>query len=208
MPENMPAYAFTDLDVTPALGTAFARSQGGLVVTSRNSDPYWRGTMTTQLLDVFGADNQHADFLAWLIRCCDLNMRVDFVHPRHTLPRSYRSGGWPMIGDGTLLDAPDLRTLTVADIPSGVQLRRGDRLAVYQGDIVVHRWVAVDTLVSSAISQAVPVTPRLPIGVLAPGAIVALKEPKMRFMIVPGSWDAAEVANPSSISFEVMEALR
>ncbi|WP_323014540.1 hypothetical protein [Devosia sp.] len=89
-----------------------------------------------------------------------------------------------------------------------MQLLRGDRLAIYQGDIVVHRWVAENVLVSGQISQAIPVTPRLPIGVLAPGAIVALKNPKMRFMIVPASWDAAEVANPSSISFEVMEALR
>jgi len=204
----MPAYAFTDLDVMPELGTAHARTQGGLVVTSRNADPFWRGTMTTRPLNTFDASNQHADFLAWLVWAVDNNIRVDFVHPLHRVPRQYTADSWPMVGNGALVGTPDMRTLTVSGIPVGVKLSRGDRVSVEQGDIIVHRWIAADTLVESAISQAVPITPRLPIGVLAPAAIVVLKEPKIRFMVVPGSIDAIVDADNAPISFEVMEALR
>jgi|GEM_PF-2536936 len=208
MPTTMPAYAFTDIDVLPALGISHARSQGGLVVTSRNSDPFWRGRMTTQPLGVFGGNNQHADFLAWMIWAADNNMRVDFVHPRHRLPGSYTADSWPMIGNASLISTPDQRTLRVSGVTEGIELRRGNRIAVYQSDLVVHRWVAADLTVTSEIAQNIPVTPRLPLGVLAPAATVALADPKMRFMIIPGSWDAAEVADASQISFEVMEAVQ
>lgn len=208
MSTNMPGYAFTDLDLAPELGTTHARTQGGLVVTSRNADPFWRGTMTTKRLNVWGSNNEHADFLAWLIWAVDNNMRVDFVHPRHRVPRNYSVENWPMPGNGSLVATPDMRTLSVSGIPIGVKLKRGDRVSVGQGDIIVHRWIAADTLVESAINQNVPVTPRLPIGILAPAASVLLKDPKLRFMIVPRSISAAEEGDLSSISFEVMEALR
>jgi hypothetical protein len=208
MPTTMPSYAFTDINVPSALGIAYARTHGGLIVTSRNADPYWHGTMTTQPLGVFGENNQHADFLAWMIWATDNNMRVDFVHPRHRLPRSYSADNWPMIGNASLISTPDQRTLRVSGVTEGIELRRGDRIAVYQSDLVVHRWVAADLIVTSEVAQNIPVTPRLPLGVLAPASTVALADPKMRFMIVPGSWDAAEVANPSQISFEVMEAVQ
>ena len=55
---------------------------------------------------------------------------------------------------------------------------------------------------------AVPPFPLALIGVLAAGATVMLKDPIMRFMIVPGSWDDKEVPNAAPITFEVMEALR
>src|SRR5690606_14519949 len=161
------------------------------VITSRNSDPFWRGTMTTKRLNVWGENNEHADFLAWLVWAVDRNMRVDFVHPRHRLPRGYSSDTWPMTGNGSLIGTPDMRTLNVSGVPDGVQLKRGDRISVEQDDIIVHRWIAADTLVESTINQAIAVTPRLPIGVLAPAAIVVLKDPKLRFMIVPGSISAA-----------------
>ena len=208
MPINLPDYAFTSIDVDTDLGTKFARSEGGLIITSRRSDPFWAGPMTTQPLTGWHDDNQHAAFRAFLTDCVDRNMRVDFIHPRHRLPGAYSLDTWPMAGDARLVSVPNLRTILVADLVVGMILRQGDRISITQGDVVVHRWIASDTLVSSTLSQALPLTPRLPIGVLEADAVVVLKDPKMRFMIVPGSWKADEVANPTPITFEVSESLR
>lgn len=208
MPVNMPAYAFTSLGVGSEVGSAYARSEGGLFVTSRKADPFWNGPMTTQPLQGWQGNNQHADFLAFLTNCVDRNLRVDFVHPRHRLPSAYTDDTWPMAGDASLNAVTDAWTINAAGLSTGLILKRGDRLSVLQGDLVVHRWVAANLVVSSAISQNIQLTPRLPIGVLAADAVVVLRDPKMRFMIVPGSWDGEEVANPSPITFEVSEALR
>ncbi|MBI4046575.1 MAG: hypothetical protein HY371_07135 [Devosia nanyangense] len=135
-------------------------------------------------------------------------MRVDFVHPRHRFPHAYDAASWPMAGNAELVSVPNLRTIVLRDLVEGMTLQRGDRLSIVQGDLVGHRWIAADLVVGSAISQAIPVTPRLPIGVFAAGAVVMLKDPKMRFMIVPGSWDDREVPGAASVTCEIMEALR
>jgi len=204
----MPAYAFTEIEVDPDLGISSARSEGGLIVTSRRADPFWSGPMTTRPLSSQGERNEHADFRAFLSRCVDENLRVDFVHPVHRFPHAYTEATWPMAGNAELASVPNLRTVVLRDLVVGMALQRGDRLSIIQGDLVCHRWIAADLTVTSAISQAIPITPRLPIGVFAAGAVVLLKDPKMRFMIVAGSWSDKEVAAPTSITFEVEESLR
>ena len=208
MPIDMLAYAFTEIGVDPDLGIDFARTEGGLVITSRSTDPYWSGPMTTRPLFAEGPRNEHADFRAFLSKCVDKHLRVDFVHPRHRLPRAYSDGTWPMVGNADLVSLTDLRTLVLSGLVAGMTLQSGDRLSIVQGDMVCHRWIAEDVTITSAIAQTLEVTPRLPIGVFAAGATVVLKDPMMRFMIVPGSWDDKEVPNAAPITFEVMEALR
>jgi hypothetical protein len=205
MPVDMPAYAFTALSLAPDLGIGFARSQGGLLITSRSSDPYWKGTMTTGALEV-SPINHHADFMAFLCRCVDLNMRVDFVHPRHRVPQAYTFSNWPMAGNASLVGVTNLRTIVVSDLTPGIVLKRGDRISLGQGNLLCHRWIAADVTVSSAISQTLELTPRLPMGVFASGASIVLKDPKMRVMIIPGSWQAAEAGGPTPISFDVSES--
>jgi hypothetical protein len=208
VPVDLPISAFSSLALEPDLGINSARSEGGLIVTSRRTDPWWSGTITTGDLDPRG-DNERADFIAWLTWAVDLNMRVDMVHPRHRYPRSYTAQTWPMIGNAQLVAVPNLRTILVSGLPVGLVLKRSDRLSITQGDIICHRWIAQDVVVGSAISQSLTVTPRLPIGVLVPGAAVVLKDPKLRFMIVAGSWrDSAEAYGPTPVTFSVEEALR
>ncbi len=208
MPVPFPAYAGSaKIGVLPDLGVASARSEGGLVVTSRKSDPFWSGSLTTIKLEPWQGGNRHAQFLAFLSRCVDLNLRVDWVPPRHRLPGAYTAQTWPLIGDCSLVDVPDQRTLRVGGMQAGLVLSAGDRVAVLQGDSVVHRWVAEDVIVSSAIAQNIAVTPRLPIGLLAPAAVVKLKDPVLRFMVEPGSWDTHEASEPTAITFSVMEAV-
>jgi len=209
MAVDLPITGFSGIGVLPALGINSQRSEGGLVITSRRADPYWSGRLTSGPLSSAG-DNERASLIAWLHNTVELNLRVDWVHPRHRLPRHYTAGTWPMVGNASLVDVPDLRTIVVSDLPVGLVLKGGDRLSIIQGDIIVHRWLAADLVVSSSLNQTIVLTPRLPIGVLAPGAAVVLKDPKMRFMIVPESWrdSAGESYAPSPVSFDVQEALR
>jgi hypothetical protein len=209
MPTTFPPGIFVASDtLTPDLAINFARSEGVLIVTSRRSDPHWRGRITTPKLPSWADDNVRADFMAWLHWAVDLNMRVDFVHPKHRLPRHYTLDTWSMIGNATLESVPDLRTIVVSEVPVGTVLKRGDRLSINQGEIIVHRWIAEDVVTSSVLAQTIVLAPRLPIGVLVPGAAVVLKDPKMRFMIVPGSWDGEDRIEPAPVSFEVSESLR
>ncbi len=207
MPIDMPAYAFESIGVSPELGISHARTEAGLVVTSRRAEPFWRGRMTTEPLAGTHGSNEHADFRAFLSRCVDLNLRVDFVHPRHRYPSAYTAATWPMADDATLAALTDRRNIVVTGLTVGMTLKRGDRLALSQGSLIAHRWLAADVVVASAIAQALELTPRLPLGVFEAGAAVALKDPIMRLMIVPGSWDDEEVGQPAPIGFEVMESL-
>lgn len=207
MPTDFPAYAFSDIAADPDLGMAHARTEGGLIVTSRNTDPFWRGRLTTKRLEGWQGNNQHADLRAFLSRCVDLHIQVDIVHPRHRVPGAYTLATWPMGGNASLAGLTDLRNIRVAGLPLGLVLKRGDRASIVQGNIVCHRWIAGAVTVSSTTVQAIELTPRLPIGIFTAGATVVLKDPVMRVLIVPGSWDTAEVADPSPISFDVAEAI-
>ena len=209
MAVDLPITGFSGIGALPALGINSQRSEGGLVITSRRADPYWSGRLTSGPLSSTG-DNERASLIAWLYNTVELNLRVDWVHPRHRLPRAYTAATWPMVGNASLVDVPDLRTIVVSGLTDGLVLQRGDRLSIMQDDIIIHRWISADLVVSSAISQSIALTPRLPIGVLAPAAAVVLEDPKMRFMIVPESWrdSAGESYGPSPISFDIQEALR
>ncbi|MBJ3783420.1 hypothetical protein [Devosia sediminis] len=208
MPVNFPINAYSSIDLAPDLGVVTARTEGGLFITSRKADPFWHGTYTTGPLDPRGA-NDRAEFLAWLTWAADNNMRVDFLHPRHRLPRAYTAANWPMIGDASLSDIVDQRTISVFGLTAGLDLRRGDRLSILQGDQVIHRWIAAPVIVASAISQDIAVTPRLPLGVLAPAAVVRLENPPLRAILQPGSWadSQREEYGPSPVTFGLMEAV-
>lgn len=211
MPVSFPDNVFVAADtLAPDKGIASARSEGGLVVTSRRGDPFWRGAITTPALPLEGPGIERMlrpEFIAWLHWAEDLNMRIDFTHPRHRLPRSYTPDTWPMSGDGAIVSITDLRTIVVAGLTMGLVLKRGDRLTVRQGAVIVHRWIAVPVTVASTTTQSLTLTPRLPIGIIDPGADVVLEDPVMRFMIVPGSIVGDEVIEPSPVSFEVSEVL-
>src|SRR5690606_38491999 len=129
--------------------------EGGLFITSKKADPFWSGPMTTQPLNGWSEDNQHADFLAFLNDCVDRHLRVDFVHPRHRFPSAYNSVTWPMVGDASLNEVTDAWNIDISGLASGLILKRGDRLSIKQDDLIVHRWVNSPLVVSSEISQKV-----------------------------------------------------
>jgi len=207
MPVDMPAYGFANWNLLPDMGISSAQTEAGLIITSRHGDAAWKGTLTTVPL---APKSDYPDFLAFLSRVVDLNLRVDFKHPIYRVPRAYTVDTWPLTDDPTLSSVTDLRHIVVGGLNVGMTLKRGDRLCLRQDGppaVVCHRWLAADVTVSSAIAQTLELTPRLPTGVFAPGASVVFKDPIMRLAVVPGSWNAAEAVAPTGVSFDVLESL-
>lgn len=187
----------------PVSGVSFARSEGGLMITSRHMEPYWAGTMTTPVLSV----HDRKSWLAWLEDCVDLNRRVDFVHPYYALPAGFEDATWQMVGDGGLVEVTNRRSVKVSGLYVGDFLPFGTRFTIMQGELRCYRRLAADVTVTSSISQPLPVGPRLPLGIFAAGAAVRFKNPMCRLMVVPDSWEADEDIELLPLSFDVSESL-
>lgn len=200
-----PAYGFAAIDLGPDLGISSGRSEGGLIITSRRGDPYVTGKLTTRELK----PAQFADYHAFLLDAVDRLQRLDIINPRYRLPRAYTNATWPLTGDASLAGVTNLRTISVAGLHLGMQMKRGDRLCIIQSNSVSYRWLSADLVVASATTQAISISPRLPMGVFSPGAVVRFKDPFARVAVVPDSIEAAMSSDYlTSISFSVEEALR
>jgi hypothetical protein len=203
MAETFPVSGFKRIGLRVRSGIASTRDRGGLLITTRRAEPYWAGSFTTDELD-------HAawsDLIALLDDCVDRNLRVDFVHPRHAVPRAYTPTSWPLSDDPTLVSVTHGRQIVVLGLSIGMELKRGDRLTVMQGELRCYRRLAADVTVSSGIAQALPISPRLPLGVFTPGADVRFRNPPVRLAIVPDSYPDEEIYQQSAITFETEEAL-
>ena len=205
MAVSLPQGGFSELDgFLPDLGIASAVTLGGIVITSRSADPVVRGRQTTGKLDL----DERRDYEAFLIDCADRHMRVDFVHPRHRVPRSYTADTLPFDGLGDVTGFADLRSATVSDLYVGLVLKRGDPIGFEQSGMKLKRWLQSDLVVSSATAQVLPITPRLPIGVFTSGAVVRLLDPVLRYIIVPGSISGAERYERTALSWNFVEVLK
>lgn len=203
MAETFPVTGFSRIGVRIRSGVVTARTTGGLLVTGRRHEPHWAGPFTTGPLE----PAEWSALAAFLEDCVDRNLRVDFVHPRHAVPRAYTPASWPMIGDAELEAVTDLRTIVVSGLALGLNLRRGDRLSLMQGELVCHRKMAADVVVSSITAQTLALTPRIPMGIFAAGAAVRLRNPPLRLAIVPDSSRDEEVFAQTPMTFETEEAL-
>ncbi|MBN9335621.1 hypothetical protein [Devosia sp.] len=185
-------------------GIAHKRDRGGLLLTQRTVEPYWAGPFTTGKLTPAAWSN----LVAFLSDCVDRNLRVDFVHPRHEVPRAYTLATWPLFADPVLVSVTHGREIVVSGLQVGMELKRGDRFTLMQGEQRCYRSLAADLVVASAISQAIPLTPRMPLGIFAAGALVRFKMPPVRLAVVADSFQDDEVYAPSSLTFEAEEALK
>lgn len=204
MAETFPFPFFERIGLRIQPGIAHKRDRGGMLITQRRLEPYWAGQFTTDKL----APAAWADLIAFLDNCVDRNLRVDFVHPRFALPRAFTEATWPLFADPLLVSITHGREIVVSGLQAGMQLKRGDRLSLMQGELRCYRSLAADVLVSSSISQALPLTPRMPLGLFAAGAAVRFKAPPVRLAIVPGSYQDDEVARQFPVTFETEEALK
>lgn len=194
---------FASIDLQVQDGTAFGRTIAGLVMTGRRHQPYWAGSFSTDSLSF----DEWSDLTTMLGDCIENNLRVDFVHPRFALPRQYTAANWPVVGDPVLVSITNPRAIVVSGLTVGLQLKRGDRLTLMQGDLRCYRKIRSDLVVTSGIAQTLPLSPRLPPGVFAAGAVVRMQNPAIRLAIVPDSLDAVEKYSEQPVSFDVAEAL-
>lgn len=205
MAVSLPDGGFSELDgFLPDLGIASAMTIGGIVITSRSADPVVRGRQATGKLDL----DERRDYEAFLIDCADRHLRVDFVHPRHRVPRAYTPDTLPFDGLGTVTGFPDLRTATVSGLHVGLVMKRGDPVGFEQAGMKLKRWLQSDLIVSSATAENLPVAPRLPIGVFSTGAVVRLLDPVLRYVIVPGSIGGPERYERTALSWDFVEVLK
>ena len=185
-------------------GLTYGRDRGGLIISSRNVEPYWSGTFSTAPL----TREDRAEALAFLDDCVDRNLRVDFIHPLYRYPVGYNSATWPLgLVDASLGSVTNLRTIVVAGLQVGTVLRKGSRLCLIQGSTICYRKVTAEVTVASAIAQSLSIGPRLPPGIFAPAATVRFANPFVRMMVVPESWDPDEDIEDTEVSWEMMEVL-
>lgn len=203
MAEMFPV-AFARILLKVSSGLAFGRDRDVLLLNARKHEPHWIGSFQTGDL----SPEEYADFSAFLTDLVDTNGRVDFVHPRFAVPRTYTQASWPAAADAVLTALTDLRHIVVSGLPVSTVLKRGDRLTLIQGELRCYRSIAQDVVVSSAIAQTLRISPRLPLGVFVAGAAVRFKLPPIRLAVVPDSYEPDETSRPSPISFDVMEALQ
>lgn len=194
---------FSSIRLIPASGQAAARDKRGMLLTRRVVEPAWRGKLTTGELSL----SEHQDLAALIIDVVDRNDRVDLVHPQYAAPRAYAAGGWPLGVDPVLASVTHGRQIVVTGLQLGTTLKRGDRFTIIQGELRCYRFVRTDTTVVSATAQALPLSPRMPIGVFSAGAVVRFINPPVRLAIVPDSYDIESLPRPSGFSFDVEEAL-
>lgn len=203
MAETFPFF-FASPPALPVSPIISDRDESGLIITVRRGEAYWAGTFATGKL----SPAEYAEACAFLDYVVDNNLRVDWSHPRHRVPRSYSLATFPGTGVGTVTAIPNLRQLTVSGYPIGLILKRGDRIGLVSGELRGYRMIAQDVTVTSTTAQTIRITPRLPLGVFAAGASAVVKNPVLRLAIVPNSWKGTEQYQPTALSFDVAEALR
>lgn len=185
-------------------GLAFGRDEGGLIVNSRHTEPYWAGTFTTPPLTT----DERITALATLDDWVDMNRRIDFIHPKYEYPIGYDANTWPMSGDATLSSITDLRNIVVDGLDSGLILTAGTRLTIIQSGSICYRKIVTTIASAAALGQSINIGPRLPPGVFSAGAAVRFENPYVRLAMVPDSWDADETIDEIPLSWDMSEALR
>lgn len=203
MAETFPLAGFERIGLRVVSGVVTRRDLGGMLITRRKFEPYWAGPFTTDKL----RPAAWSDLVAFLDSCVERNLRVDFIHPRHAVPRDYTVASWPLALDPALVSVTHGREIVVSGLEVGMTLKRGDRLTLMQGELRCYRRLPADVTVASAIAQALPIGPRLPLGVFTAGAGVRFLNPPVRLAIVPDSYQDDEIYQPTAITFETEEAL-
>ena len=184
-------------------GITYGKEESGLIINGRHIEPYWMGTFTTPPL----TEIERIQQLHLLDRYVDLSIRVDYVHPRYALPYNYTAATWPLVSDPQLHGITDLRHLTISGLQVGMTLPAGTRFTLVQDDLRCYRKVTSDVVVGSSVSQAIEVTPRIPPGIFAPGCSAVFKNPMVRMLVVPESWDASEDIEDEPLSWDMWESL-
>lgn len=198
---TLPTTYFSALDLEPDHMVSIATDRGGYAHEITWGDPMWVGSMTTTKL----SERELRQWEAFIADSTERKLPFDFVHPTKTLPIEYQAG-LPFSGNMTVTSLADLTAPVLSGFTVGLQLRKGDRIAFIERNFVSHRMLRTDLLVSSATAQAVPIVPRLPLGVFTTAATATIKNPPMRLRVQSNTWQASlQAGDAPTGSFKVFE---
>lgn len=204
MAETFALPGFERIAISPPTGRAYARENNGLLVGSTGGrQARWQGKLTTGKL----TQAEYARLYAQLWDAVERNLRFDLVLPRFACPRTYTPASWPLETVPLLEEVTDLYTIEVSGLELGMTLLAGDRCCIHQGALRGYRMLSADVMVTSTTAQALPLSPRLPIGVFAAAAEVHFIDPALRVVVVEDSIDLPEEYRPTGGSFDVTETL-
>lgn len=202
---TLPSTSFEYLELEPDHLIYSTQSRGGYTSEVTFGDPTWGGSMRTTPL----SERQLRAWEAFISEATQRMLAFELVHPLRLTPLEYSYDSLPFSGTAAMVNIDDLNSPRLSGLPVGLQLRRGDRVQFTEGDHTAYRMVRSDVLVSSVLDQAVPVTPRLPLGMFTTAASAVFKDPKMRLRVTKNSWSAPLTAGqPTRGTFDVYEAIR
>lgn len=205
---SFPTSHFYEVDLQPDFFIATSRSRGNESSEVRYADPLWGGSLTTTVL----TDKQLKAWEAFISRCSDELVTVDFVDPSFKAPMDYTVASlsalsWPGVtGIGEVNTITDLRTLVCSNVPTNFSLKAGDRVSVTEGTEVAYRIVSEDVVASGATFN-LKLTPRLPLGLFTTAAQVRFLNPFVRLRVAPNTWGAPRRGGEANQGqFDVYEA--
>lgn len=182
-----------------------ARDQGGNVWETEDADPFWTGRLSTTKLN----HDRLQDWVGFVHTAVRDRLAIEFVDPVFYIPAAYRGvglpGGWD--GLGTLFDISNGLQPVFSGLPVGLQLRRGDRLSIFDTDNCRYHMVESNLVVASATEQMVPITPAGLPNVFEAGDSVSFLNPRVLLNIVPNSWRVTRTPRQEPVgTFQVEEA--
>lgn len=183
-----------------------ARENSGFTWQTEDEDPYWLGEASTGKLN----DVRLGDWEGFVAEAIGKTMVLELVDPMFFIPSAYRAtgtlpGGWN--GIAILDDVANAWAPRADGFPTGLVLRRGDRLGLVQGDYKTYHIITKPVAATTSTNQVVEISPPLLPNLIGVGAQMVLLNPVVRTHIIPGSWSAPRIARQDTIgSFSLKEA--
>lgn len=165
------------------------RLKGGAVLTQSNGNDYWQGQYVTLPLSRQSAGHIRAFFG----KHGGGKSSVLLGHPLECLPAMYtsfdgllRAGGGVFDGTADIFQIFDLYHLRAYNLPSGFDLRAGDRIGIEEGGRYSLHMIASDALADAGGSVDVELTIPLP-RTRTTAAKIRFERPVGEFILEPNS---------------------
>lgn len=202
----MNALPISAVQFQPMWRQEFSRQAGGTPRVADIGPEVWSAKIQADFLD-----NDDAIDAAALVNALKGSRLTFYVwEPRRPYPRKDATGSILGASSVTISAiASGYDTITLAGLPAGYQISKGDKFSFDWGSSPTHRalheFSADATADSFGVLSAVPVVPLIRVGAVT-GAAVTLVKPTAEMMIMPGTYAFPSTGpTTSQISFEAIQ---